>query len=146
MPVPTPVATTDKRRTITLTNRPPIRIVEDRWPVIAWGNDAHQDPGATHGWEIDIRVRCEKPEMNLPTRYLIHANYRVFDKDQDDASHNQKVRVGRLLSDDEAIGDLHKHIIAVGDELRERILNQDMHKFVTIAVDRCFADLSPHDE
>jgi hypothetical protein len=131
-------ATANRRRTITLTNRPPIRILEDAWPVIAQGMCGSDDaPGAPYSkskWSIEIRVRKDKVG-----RTIIHANYN-FDDPQHPPEKSQLVRVGRYLP----IGaDLTPNILAVGEELRERIDNQNMRKFVTSAVDACFARLPP---
>jgi len=52
------------------------------------------------------------------------------------------VRVGHLVNADE---NLWEHILAVGQELRERINDQRMHSYVTHAVDSCFADFSPRE-
>jgi hypothetical protein len=137
-----------RRRTITLTNRAPIVIVEDDWPMIAQGISCHKQEGAPIGWEISIRVRHQRAKYNA--QFLIHAKYLTFDDDyepdNDDDKHNQMVRVGRIITEREAAMNLWKHILAVGEELRERILDEHKRKFVTHAVDRCFANLTPRKE
>jgi hypothetical protein len=126
---------TEKRRTITLTNRAPIRIVEDDWPVIAQGTYDNDVPSGSPYVEgsIDIRVR-----QHRDGRIIIHAKYNY--KDQVDEKNSQMVRVGRYLDDPDDQG-LWDNIIAVGEELHVRILNEHMREFVVRAVDACFAQL-----
>ncbi len=139
-----------KHRTITLTNRAPIRIDEAKWPVIAEGSCGSSYYGdAPWGWEMSIRVRAQEHDSKyLITggRYLIHAKYSTYDeqKEQDDDL-NQTVRVGRLLAGNQAATDLWKHIFEVGEELRSRIGNEHMRRHVTYAVDACFAKLPAHE-
>src|SRR5262245_8360875 len=121
-------ATAGKRRTITLTNRPPIRIAEDDWPIIVEDSCSNNvPPGAPHlksKWNIGIRVRKDNTG-----RTIIYAKYH-FDDPQHSSEKSQRVRVGRYLP---AGADLIPNILAVGEELRERIDNQSMRKFVTYA-------------
>lgn len=144
----TPAASEPKRRTITLTNRAPIRIVEDQWPVIAEGlNSSGGADECPWGWKADVRVRHETKSDKerhpaLGRRYLIHAKYSEWDETEDEYF---DVRVGRIISGDDAARKLWEHILAVGNELRERI-DAKYHVRVTHAVDRCFAKLSPHNE
>jgi hypothetical protein len=157
-----------KHRTITLTNNAPIRIIEEEWPVLAMGGCGDDIDGPPWGWSISIHVRTEKkpePEStffssprHLP-RIIIHAKYQCFDETNDNADHNQTVRVGRLISGEAACtvqwlnkdGDrcsrdmLCENILAVGEELRERIALANMRGNVTYALDSCFANLPPHD-
>jgi hypothetical protein len=139
-----------RTRTITLTNRAPIRIVEDKWPVLAEGNCGSSFYGdAPWGWKISIRVRAQQHEskyFNTGGRYLIHAKYNSYDETKEcDDDLNQTVRVGRLLTGNQAANDLWKHIFEVGEELRSRIGNEPMRRYVTYAVDACFAKLPAHD-
>ena len=143
-----------KYRTITLTNRAPIRIDEAKWPVIAQGLRGEDHPAGFYEWEMSIRVRQEAfqkhPQLNRTSggRCIIHAKYHWWEEDEGNAfSHtgSQTVRVGRLLTQHESAADLWKHIAAVGEELRERIDNKHMLKHVTEVVDLCFAALPAHD-
>lgn len=159
-----------KRRTVSITNCAPITIIEDEWPVIAesgWGDDNSDAPW---GWHINMKVRKPKvPEGKRLSEYdicnIIHAVYSMHDETTDDlgaSATNQVVRVGRLLTGgkcclvnsysepihphkNEAMGDLWKHIRAVGEELRERILLEDNKKYVTLVVDRVLGGLTPRD-
>jgi hypothetical protein len=133
-----------KRRTITLTNRAPIRIIEDKWPVIAQGLEG-DDCQAPWGWEIAVRVRHETGKGY--TRYIIHANYETHDETREFCLiSNQRIRVGRIIDCYEAAKNLWKHILEVGEELRVRINNEKLRRHVTNAVDKCFASLTPRDE
>ena len=139
-----------KHRTITLTNRAPVKIVEDEWPVISQGLTGDEHPGDLWSWDIAIRVRREKrkelypgvagsaPVYNQP-KTIIHAHYKSWDESND--SNCQTVRVGRIISERQSASDLWDNILAVGEELRERINTVPMRRHVTHAVDRCFADL-----
>lgn len=138
-----------KHRTITLTNRAPIRIVEDEWPVIAQGISCYAVDGAPYSWEVAIRVRRKK-ESDIS--HIVHANYSRqdddFEPDNGADKYNQTVRVGREfhteLRSSSGVS-LSKQIFEVGEELKARILDPAMHVFVMHAVDRCFAALPARD-
>ena len=127
--------TEKKTRTITLTNRAPIQIVEDEWPVIAQGTCSWKHPDCANGWSIEVRVRKGRND------YIIHANYSLDIKDREDKC--QRVRVGHVITDHEATKDLWKIMLEVGEELRSRIKNERLKKYVTFAFDQCFASLKP---
>jgi hypothetical protein len=148
-----PAAPEPKRRTVTLTNRSPIRIIEEQWPVIAEGRAGEEWIPNEMYWSISFHVRFEKdqPMNDLGRKYnrlgrtLIHARYEFVDADDEDKI--QYVRVGRLLDNTVASAqELWEHMLAVGEELRGRIDREDLRRQVTAALDRCFAHLKPHDE
>jgi hypothetical protein len=124
-----------KMRTITLTNRAPIQIDETEWPVIAQGTCGWEHPGFCAGWNIEFRVRHGK------WKTIIHANYASWEEDRED--NDQKVRVGRVITNHEAASDLWKHMLEVGEELRSRIAAERLKKHVVYALDECFANLKP---
>jgi hypothetical protein len=86
------------------------------------------------GWSVEFRVRHGKYS------YIIHANYDYTNEDGEDG---QTVRVGRIITCYEAALDLWKHMLEVGDELRDRIANEHLKKHVVYALDACFANLKP---
>ena len=49
--------TTVKTRTIPLTDRAPVKIREDQWPVVAWSSDhdGEIECQANHKWRITVR-------------------------------------------------------------------------------------------
>lgn len=129
-----------KKRIITLTNRAPIRIVDEDWPVIAYGEWTTGEPSRSRPYAIiQIRVR-----RHASGSALVHATCRI--EDPDDGGRCEAVRVGRLLSDDEAIASLSEHILGVGEELQKRIDDESVRTRVVHAVDCCFASFQPSDE
>jgi hypothetical protein len=149
-PAPASAPAEPKLRIITLTNRAPIQIVEDEWPEIAHGQCGYECPGGAdiYNWEISIRIRQQSLNKNPTTRFdmggrsIIHAKYSFWDESHEEDA--RTVRVGRLVDENVTAEKFWKHILAVGDELRERIGNEKHRQHVIYAVDGCFADLKPH--
>jgi hypothetical protein len=117
------------RRTITLTHRAPIVIVDDDWPVIAKGT--YRD-GVGGPFEVDVSIRVRKDKFD---RHLIHAHYSYGEEEE-----YESARVGRILDSNEP---LWKNIVEVGEELRQRVRSDGLRKYVGYAVDHCFEDLPP---
>lgn len=141
---PTP-AVEQKHRTITLTNRPPLDIVEDNWPIIAEGKIGEPCPDCPWQWSIEIRVRQNSQPSAVRwythDSYIVYANYDITDETEDDCAHDQHIRVGHVLYAHDHTWSLNEHILAVADELRVRIKSDRLRQEVTHAVDRCFAAL-----
>jgi len=124
-----------KQRTITLTDRPPVRIREDQWPVIAHGNykdwDNQYEFQANRTWKIDIRVR-----RHQDGRAIV---YGVYDYDtQFQGEKGEAHKVGALLAPD---GDLPAAIKEAAEQMIERVGDDDMHRHIRDAANECIADL-----
>jgi hypothetical protein len=124
----------EKYRTITLTNRAPVRIVEEDWPIIAEGHCGSE----TSECNIEVRVR-----RHCDGRAIVYGRF-SYDYDFGDIPISSltriKGRVGHLSSAD---ADLAAGLRIVGDYLRERMADADMHKFITKTIDDCVAHLPP---
>jgi hypothetical protein len=124
----------EKYRTITLTNRAPVRIVEDDWPIIAEGHCGSE----TKERNIEVRVR-----HHCDGRAITYANFSYSYSNGGPPPFNGlsriRGRIGHLSGADE---DLAAGLRIVGDQLRERV-DRDMHKLVAGAIDQCFAHLPP---
>lgn len=133
------MTTTPKTRTITLTGRPPVRIKEDEWPVIAAGSwsahDGQIPQQADREWDITIRVRA-----HADGRAIVYGVYRYDTLWQ--SEHCETHRVGVLL---DAGADVAAAIDDIADQLIERISDVDMHRHVREAADECIGDLPPQE-
>lgn len=124
-----------KQRTITLTNRPPVRVKEDHWPVIAHGSykdwDNQYEFQANRTWKIDIRVR-----QHQDGRAIVYGVY-----DYDTHFHGEKCeahKVGALLAPDD---DLPGAIKEAAKQMIERVSDEDMHQHIRAIANECIADL-----
>ena len=112
--------TTTTTRTITLTDRPPVRIIEADWPEIA------------HGWDYDgspYAVRCQSDEWHLRVRQ--HADGRAL---------VYAVYTGADARPDRRGGEL----LEAGDNLVEAIkrVGRDLD-LPDSTIRECIADLPP---
>jgi hypothetical protein len=125
--------TITKSRTITLTGRAPVKVVEADWPVIAHGNSEQFDNEfrfqAFETTDIDLRVR-----QHADGRAIV---YGVYDHDTRHPGDECALwRCGVLL---EPGADLAAAVQEVGDELLTLSDDKDV-----VAVTRaCIADLPP---
>jgi len=136
LPTPPAAAPAKKSRTISLTGRAPISIVEDDWPLIAEGWSGWDDSnGAPFSFNVRFKVRQGKHAQMIV--------YGVFDYwEEDSPSSSQAVRVGRhvtVIHDH----DLWTHMRETAQEMRDRVLNEKLKKHVTLALDNCFEKLKP---
>ena len=124
-----------KTRTITLTGRAPVKIVEDNWPIIAHGHwldhDNQYESQANRRWRIDIRVR-----QHADGRAIVYGVY-----DYDTAFQGEACEVHRVGSLLNAGADLPAAIKAEGKALIDRIIDEVLHRHVCDSVDACIADL-----
>ena len=98
-------------RTITLTGRPPVRIVEEQWPVVAYA--AYENfqgevrDQAVRTWDASIRVR-----QHEDGRVLIYAMDRHWSAFPHEAGY--EFRGGYLLA---ASGDVCETVIRLAEEI-----------------------------
>ena len=128
---------TAKTRTITLTDRAPVKIQDDEWPVIAHGSYSDFDNGyefqANRTWKLSIRVR-----RHADGRAIVYGVY-----DYSTAFQGERgfaARAGKLLS---AGDDIVGAIRTVGRTIAEEAEGAG-HEFgahVAVAVRECIADL-----
>ena len=139
--LPTPPVTppVEKLRTITLTGRAPIQIKEAEWPLVAEGWSGYVDNGWPGSFNVKFKVRQGKQGKHY--QKIIYATYGYWEDDSD-SPYIQNIRVGRHVTVVED-HDLWKHLREVGEEMRERVLNEKLKKHVTLALDNCFEKLTP---
>ena len=125
--------TETKKRTITLTDRAPVNILESDWPVIAAGSFEHYDNQyrfqANRTTDIDVHVR-----QHADGRALVYAVFKYTSAYQDEP--NAIHRTGVLL---DAGADLPAAIREVGEQLAERAGERE--KAIRDCVNDCIADL-----
>ena len=136
MPPPPAKPVEEKLRTITLTGRAPIQIKESEWPIDAEGWSGYEN---TSGWPGSFDVKFKVRRGN-GCRVIVYGTFGYWEEDNFDKSQN--VRVGRIVTVVEE-HDLWKHMREVGQEMRERVLNDNLRKHVTLALDACFEKLKP---
>lgn len=124
-----------KYRTITLTDRSPVKIREDQWPVIAHGSyeqfDNQHRFQANRITDIDIRVR-----VHQDGRAIVYGIYDYTSRFQNEVS--LVVKTGRLC---EIGADLPAAILAVGQELIDRLEDRADSATVRDVVAECIAEL-----
>jgi len=128
-----------KMRTIILTDRPPVRIIEGNWPIIAEGG-MYDYRGAVHSpdktWDIEISVRQHRHDGRaIVCGVYIHQDYiRGYDIELQ--------RAGVLVDPGSNISDA---IMGVGWQLIDRIQDQEMFPHVRRVVDECISNLPAED-
>lgn len=128
-----------RQRTITLTDRPPVRIREDQWPEIAHGRWADHDgqiyDQANRTYRLDIRVR-----QHTDGRAIV---YGVYDYDTLFQHESSEVhRVGLLLDPG---ADIPQAIKEIAYQLIQLISDDEIHRHVRDAADECIGDLPVQD-
>jgi len=130
-----------KMRTIALTDRPPVRIREDAWPVIAHGryrnHDNQYEFQANRRWRADVRVR-----QHADGRAIVYGVYEYETAYQGERGFN--ARVGELVAPG---GDLVEAIRRVGASIGEAadVAGRDYRAHIDEAVRGCIADLPAED-
>jgi hypothetical protein len=113
-----------KTRTITLTDRPPVRIVEDEWPVIAQAYDESRRDQTRRNGELVVR-------RHRDGRTLVHGTLDIASV----WTGTESRRDGVLLPADASAAEIVAAIRKAGSEcgLPERVIRE------------CIADLPPED-
>ena len=130
--------TTDKPRTriISLTGRPPVRIREDDWPIIAEGKwdryDGKTYSQANRTWSIGIRVRQNQHDG----RAIV---YGVYDYDSSFAGEPSELRRAGVLV--EPGGHIAIAIERVCQQLIDRISDREMFHHARCVADECTSKL-----
>ena len=132
---------TPKTRTITMTDRPPVTVAEDAWPIIAAGSADHDDSDGrgnppNRRWTRMIRVR-----QHADGRAIVYGVYGYATNHQGEP--DAAARRGYVVGADLII----EHIREVGDELAEAEsdadiddMRKDVHQW-RVAVQECIASL-----
>lgn len=130
--------TTPKTRTITLTDRAPVKIREDEWPIVAHGSYSNHDnqyeSQANRKWKCDVRVREHEDG-----RAIVYGIY-----DYDTAFQGERgfaAKAGALIG---ASTDRVSAIRSVGETLTESAVeagHEDFVAHISAAVRECVADL-----
>jgi len=130
---------TTKKRTITLTDRPPVRIDEASWPVIAHGSYSDHDNQyefqANRTWKANIRVR-----QHADGRAIVYGTYdysTAFQADRDITA-----KAGVLV---DAGADLVRAIRQVGASLTTATAEQNAAEHIAECVRECIANLPAED-
>lgn len=122
-----------KTRTITLTGRQPVRIVEDEWPEIAHGEwydwEGEHEFQSNRKWQVHVRVR-----QHQDGRAIVYGSYNFSTAWQKERDVN--ARVGYVLEPGE---DIPAAIRRVGSDLAERGADQGVRE----TVDATIAELPP---
>ena len=131
---------TRKRRTITLTDRAPVRIIDEDWPIIAEGSwsahDGQVESEANRTWDLTVRVR-----QHTDGRTITYGVYHFTTTYQGQPDCN--VRVGSLH---ESYFDLPTAILEIGDLLAKRLGGEDeATRHIADVVAECIAALPPED-
>lgn len=123
-----------KTRTITLTNRQPVKINEAEWPVIAVGSDRWHDGGQIES-QANRRKKCSiRVRQHADGRAIVYGTYEYESAWQGERDVTE--RAGVLLEDADA--DLADAINGVMDTLAELSDDED---FVGRVARECIADL-----
>lgn len=122
-------------RTITLTGRPPVRILEDNWPIIAEATHRDHDGQircqANRTWKAGVYVRQHADGRAIV--YAVDEHYTAFQREQ-----GYTIRRGALLAPGDDIPTA-VHVVV------EQIINAGAAAYVRPLAEECIADLPAED-
>ena len=131
-----------KLRTITLTGRPPVRIDEEDWPVLASATDSTHDGQV----ECEANVRTSwgiRVRQHEDGRHLVYAAYSFSTQYQH--GRDYEARRGVLLPCNSTVDDVCRAIEEVCQDIAEAECSEgDETRWPTLAAE-CIADMPPEE-
>jgi len=137
------MSTSDTMRTITLTGKPPVRIREADWGVIAWASfhdyDGQYDFQANRNWRGSLRVR-----QHGDGRAIVYATWSYESQCQGERGYAQ--RAGELLVGDR-LCDVTKDAPSDPSDLYDhRTRTAETFAEIIAAIKRVHATIDPQDD
>ena len=87
--------------------------------------------------DLEVRFRVRR---NKHGRHIVYGTFDYWNEGSSEPT-CIKIRVGKYLPS--IVDEIEPALREVGEDMRKRVLNDYMHRWVTIALDACFANLGP---